>query len=46
MSAFESAFDPLDLEIIDRVYEAVWAHVQARQSNLDNETDGKRQEAD
>jgi hypothetical protein len=24
------AFDPLDLEIIDRVYEAAWAQVEAR----------------
>ena len=24
------AFDPLDLEIIDRVYEATWAQVEAR----------------
>ena len=45
MGSYKRVFDPLDLEIIDRVYEAVWAHVQARQSNLDNETDGERQEA-
>jgi hypothetical protein len=33
------AFDPLDLEIIDRVYEAAWAQVEARRpfSNTDSE---------
>jgi hypothetical protein len=33
MPAFKSVFDPLDLEIIDRVYEVAWAHIQARQPN-------------
>ena len=32
MGSFKSAFDPLDLEIIDRVYEVAWAHVQACRS--------------
>jgi hypothetical protein len=30
MSAFTHIFDPLDLEIMDRVYEAAWAQVEAR----------------
>ena len=44
-SAFKRVFDPLDLEIIDRVYEVAWAHVQAHQPNRDTASDGKRQEA-
>ena len=31
MDSFKSVFDPLDLEIMDRVYEVAWAHVQARE---------------
>ena len=31
------AFDPLDLEIIDRVYEAAWAQLEARE--IDRDTD-------
>jgi hypothetical protein len=27
------AFDPLDLELIDRVYEAAWAQVEAHQGS-------------
>ena len=38
-------FDPLDLEIVDRVYEAAWAQVEARETNRDREQDGERQEA-
>ena len=38
-------FDPLDLEIIDRVYEAAWAQVEAREPNRNIELDGERQEA-
>ena len=30
MSVDRSAFDPLDLEIIDRVYEAALAHLLVR----------------
>ena len=45
MGSYKRVFDPLDLETIDRVYEAVWAYVQAGQPNLDSETDGDRQEA-
>jgi len=29
------AFDPLDLEIIDRVYEAAWAQIEARECDRD-----------
>jgi hypothetical protein len=38
-------FDPLDLEIIDRVYEAAWARLEARDSTRDRQKDGERQEA-
>jgi len=40
-----SAFDPLDLEIIDRAYEAVWAQLEAREPFRDREKDGERGEA-
>src|ERR1700745_1663757 len=33
------AFDPLDLEIIDRVYEAAWAQIEARESDRDTRRD-------
>jgi hypothetical protein len=36
-------FDPLDLEIIDHVYEAVWARVEAREPNRDRQDDWERQ---
>jgi predicted alpha/beta hydrolase len=38
-------FNPLDLEIIDRVYEAAWAQVEARELFRDRESDSERQEA-
>jgi hypothetical protein len=38
------AFDPLDLEIIDHVYEAVWAQIEARQIDRDTERDPERQQ--
>ena len=38
-------FDSLDLEIIDLVYEAVWAQIVARDPFRDTEKDGERQEA-
>jgi hypothetical protein len=38
-------FDPLDLEIIDRVYEAAWAQIEAREPVRDEQRDGDRQEA-
>jgi len=44
MPAFKSGFDPLDLEIIDRVYELAWAHLQAGQPNRNTASDGLRQE--
>lgn len=37
-------FDPLDLEIIDRVYEVAWAQIEAREPNRDIGRDGERQE--
>jgi hypothetical protein len=39
------AFDPLDLEIIDRVYEAAWAKLEACEPFRDSERDLERQEA-
>jgi hypothetical protein len=45
MGSFKSVFDPLDLEIMDRVYEVAWAHVQAREPSRDTASDGGRQKA-
>ena len=36
------AFDPLDLEIIDRVYEAAWAQIEAREIDRDTDRDPER----
>jgi hypothetical protein len=44
MPAFKSGFDALDLEIIDRVYEVAWAHIQASQPNRDTASDRLSQE--
>ena len=38
-------FDPLDLEIIDRVCEAAWAQLEARDPFRDREQDEERREA-
>lgn len=38
-------FDPLDLEVIDRVYETAWAHIEARDPFRNRERDGAREEA-
>lgn len=38
-------FDPLDLEIIDRVYEAAWARVEANEPDRDRSQDDARKEA-
>ena len=45
MSSFKSVFDPLDLEIIDRVYDVAWAHAQAREPYRNTALDGARQTA-
>ena len=45
MDSFKRGFDPLDLEIIDRVYEVAWAHVEAREPDRDTARDGERQKA-
>ena len=45
MSSFKSVFDPLDLEIIDRVYDVAWAYAQARESSPNTASDGTRQTA-
>ena len=39
------AFDSLDLEIIDRVYEVAWAHLEGRDPYRDRAKDGERGEA-
>ena len=44
-SSFKSVFDPLDLEIIDRVYDVAWAYAQARESSPNTASDGARQTA-
>ena len=41
----ENVFDPLDLEIIERVYEAIWAQIVARQPDRDTVKDAERQKA-
>ncbi len=38
-------FDPLDLEIIDCVYEAAWVQLQARYPNHDTAEDSECQDA-
>jgi len=39
------AFHPLDLEIMDLVYEAAWAQLEAREPFRDREKDGERHSA-
>jgi len=39
------AFHPLDLEIMDRVYETAWAHLEAREPFRDRQKDGELQNA-
>src|SRR5262245_12769087 len=39
------AFNPLDLEIIDRVYEAAWAQVEASNQTRDTANEWQRQDA-
>jgi len=38
-------FNPLDLEIIDRVYDAAWAHIEARDLYRDPRKEGAREDA-
>ena len=38
-------FNPLDLEILDRVYEAAWAHIKARDLYRRPDNDGAREDA-
>ena len=45
MDSFKTVFDPLDLEIIDQVYDVAWARIQARDPSRNTATDGRRQEA-
>jgi hypothetical protein len=44
-SANRHGFDPLDLEILDRVYEAAWAHIEARDFFCDPKPEGLREAA-
>ena len=39
MDSLKLAFDPLDLEIIDRVYEVAWAYTKAREPFRDTASD-------
>jgi hypothetical protein len=39
------SFDPLDLEILDRVYQAAWAQIEARDLYRDPEQNGAREDA-
>jgi hypothetical protein len=45
MNAFSRVLDALDLEIIDRVYEAALAQLEARSPSHDGESDEKLKEA-
>jgi hypothetical protein len=45
MDPFKNGFDSLDLEIMDRVYEVAWAHIQAREFSRNTVSDGARQKA-
>jgi hypothetical protein len=42
MSTAKNAFDPLDLEIIDCVFEAAWAQIEAREPFRDRDKDESR----
>jgi hypothetical protein len=44
MRAFTRVFAPLDLEIMDRVYEAAWAQVEARRSSPADQRDDELKE--
>ena len=45
MGSFKDVFDPLDLEIMDRVYEVAWARAQAHEPSRNTASDGARQTA-
>ena len=45
MGSLKSVFDPLDSEIMERVYEVAWALAQARESSRNTASDGARQTA-
>ena len=42
---YPRVFNPLDLEIMDRVFEAAWAQVEARDPSRDRSKDGERRDA-
>lgn len=47
MGSFKNTrvFDPLDLEVIDRVYEAAWAKIEALEPYRDRQEDDQRKDA-
>lgn len=45
LSNTPGAFISIDLEIMDRVYEAAWAELEARDPFRDREKDGERGDA-
>ena len=45
MKAFKSVFDPLDLAIIERVYEAALAQFEAHRASSDSEKDEELKDA-
>ena len=45
MDSFKTVFDPLDLEIMDQVYDVAWARIQAREPSRNTASDTVRQEA-
>ena len=45
MGSQQNVFDPLDSEIIDRVYEAIWAQIILLQPDRDTAKEAERQKA-
>jgi hypothetical protein len=45
MGSLKSVFDPLDSEIMERVYVVAWALAQARESSRNTASDAARQTA-
>ena len=45
MGSPKTVFDPLDLEIMDRVYEVAWARILAREPSRNTASDAARQTA-
>ena len=45
MDSFKTVFDPLDLEIMEQVYDVAWARIQGREPSRNIASDSGRQEA-